>query len=240
MERYQKTTRYLVGSTGVMLLIGFIAILGNVLINDVVYYFNHRGGLGMTRISNETEGTAAVMLLLMGLIFFTSQFKAILANGVSRKTLFWGMVSAFVINSAVFALFISLVTLAHLPFVSMILASQTAYAGSGLLDVTVFQFSLYFMLAILGWMVHLAYYRSNIAMRWVISLAPFVLIALLITWNSQSSGAVAQGLGDLFTSLMGFSGATPNPYIAALSLLFMAAVLCGVNYLLLKRAELKA
>jgi hypothetical protein len=39
---------------------------------------------------------------------------------------------------------------------------------------------------------------------------------------------------------MGFSGSIPNPYVASFSMLICTVIICGFNYLLIRKAETKA
>jgi hypothetical protein len=235
MEKIWKTTRYLARSVMGLTVIGFLSILGNLVITNMIFYFMRKGGELDRQLSNQTEVTAGIFILLISLLFFSNQFKVMLGNGVSRKSFFWANITTLAAISAAFALFVTLVTLAHLPFEPMTLLSQSLYIRSSLFDVSIFQLTAYFLLAILGWFIHLAYYRSGTAMRWVISLAPFFLLWILISEMGRSGV-----FWDLLTALMGFSDSTtPNPFIGSLSILALASLLSGVVYLLIRRAPLK-
>jgi hypothetical protein len=235
MEKIWKTTRYLFKSVLGLVVIGFLSILGNQAVTSTIFYFNRKGGEADRQLSNHTEVTAAIFILLISLLFFSNQFKVMLGNGVSRKSFFWANIATLAAISAAFALFVTLVTLAHLPFEPMTLLSQALYSGSSLFDSTIFQLAAYFLIAMLGWVIHLAYYRSGTMMRWVISLAPFVLLWILIG-EIRSSGV----LWDLLAALMGFSDpSAPNQYIGSLSFLVLTALLGGIVYLLIRRAPLK-
>jgi hypothetical protein len=235
MDKILKTTRYLFRSVMGFMVIGFLSILGNLAITNAIFYFSRKAGEVDRQLSNHTEVTAGIFILLISLLFFSIQFKVMLDIGVSRKYFFWANIAALAAVSAVFALFVSLVTLAHLPFEPMILLSQSLYSGSSLFDSTIFQLAAYFLMAMLGWTIHLAYYRSGTAMRWVISLAPFVLLWILAS-AIRSSG----DLWNLLAAMGGFSDpGAPNQYIGSLSFFALAALLGGVVYLLIRRAPLK-
>lgn len=244
MDKLLKTIRYLFGSLFWMLIIGYISILANAAVEDFIIYFNHKNGQIVNKINGQISGnlevTAIIFVILMGIIYFSIQFKVMLANGVSRKTFFWAYLPAYAAVSAAFALFVTLVTLIHRAFVPMITLSQAVYQGANLFDATIIQFAVYFFCGALGSLIHLAYYRSNTLMRWIITLAPFALIGLLIVWNSAASGKVSYAISKFFNAIMGFAGSTTNPYIGVITLLVLAAALYGGNYLLIRRAPLKA
>lgn len=235
MQKIRPATRYLITSVLPFVMVGMLSILGNLAVTDTITLFARRRGELDRPFSNHTEATAAIFILLISLIFFSIQFKVVLSNGVSRKTFFWANLASFVVISAGFALFITLVTLAHLPFGQMTLISQSLYTGANLMDATFLQIALYFLVAVSGWLIHLAYYRSGTLLRWIISLAPFGLL-----WAVISSGRSSGILWETLVALAGFANHdAPQVYTAVLSLVGAAALLSGVIYLLLRRAPLK-
>ncbi|PKO14995.1 MAG: hypothetical protein CVU39_13050 [Chloroflexi bacterium HGW-Chloroflexi-10] len=240
MNNLWKTTKYLLGSLVGMIIIGSVSILANAIFADIILYFNQKNGMMMgEQTFGNLEGTAAVFVVIVGIIFFYIQFKVLLANGVSRKTFFWANLPIFAVISAIFALFITLVTILHRFFIPMITVSQKIYTGTNLFDSTIIQFAAYFFCGVLGWLIFLAYYRSNAAMRWVITLAPFGLVGLLFVLDSAVGGKISLAIGEFLSAVMGFAGSVPNPYIGVLSLLVLAAGINWVNYLLIRRAPLK-
>ncbi|MEK6264413.1 MAG: hypothetical protein N2B06_06545, partial [Clostridium sp.] len=81
---------------------------------------------------------------------------------------------------------------------------------------------------------------SSKRMSYLISFAPFVLSGLLIIINQSTNGKLFESIIKFIVAAMGFSGSIPNPYIASFSMLLCVAIICGFNYLLIRKAELKA
>jgi hypothetical protein len=91
----------------------------------------------------------------------------------------------------------------------------------------------------LGWFVDLAYYRSSLPVKWAITLAPLVLLGLLIDVNISTGGAVLRAIWDYVLLSLGLANENDNPYTAVLSLLAYSTILYGPVYLLIRRAPEK-
>lgn len=239
MERIIKTTQYLLDSLKVMMIICCGSILANAIINDIILYLNRKNGLERMIFSSNMEGTAITIIIVIGLVYSSIHFKVLLANGVSRRTYFWANLVSFSTLSVVFTIFVTVVFEIHSLFVPMIAFSQMIYPGSNLLEMVIFQFAMYFFSGVLGWLIFLAYYRSNTVMRWVISLAPLALISLFSALNKGANGAISAVLGNLFSAVMGFSSPVSNPILGTFTLLVIATGICALDYLLISRAPVK-
>jgi hypothetical protein len=87
-------------------------------------------------------------------------------------------------------------------------------------------------LIVVGWFITLAYYRSSPLVQWVISLAPFVLYCLLKVVDAGSGGVIFQAINEYQHTSMRMA-------VAPFTLLAYSAILCGLVYLLMRRAPLK-
>lgn len=223
-----------------MVVIGFLTILGNILISDVVFYLTDRYTSNTTiPVTVLYEITAGMFALLTGMVLVLNNFKVALANGISRKTFVLANLPAIAIVAAAFSIFSMVVGLIHGLFWPMNLISLQVYPQAGWIGAVVFQFALYYLGVVVGWLIALAYYRSNTPVKWVISLTPFILFGLLQVANAQSGGIIFAALGEYMRFSMGMQSQQPDPYQAALFMLIYSAILYGLIYVLLRRTPLK-
>jgi hypothetical protein len=241
MEKTLQTFRYLSKSLMVMIAIGFLTILGNIAVSDLVFFLtDHYNTIPSSGpLMAYIEITAGIFALLIGLVVFLINFKVALANGISRKTFLLANIPAIAMVAAAFSIFNLVVVLIHGLFWPMTLATIWIYPQAGWVGALVLQFALYYLWVVVGWFIALAYYRSNTPVKWAISLAPFVVFGLLQVANAQSGGAVFAALAEYIRLSMGTAGGTPNPYQATFSMLVYSAILYGLTYLLLRRTPLK-
>jgi hypothetical protein len=156
-----------------------------------------------------------------------------LANGVSRKTFLLANLPLAVMAAASLVIFNLIVVLIHGLFWPLNFIGDLFYPHTSLAGLLFLQFTLYFLLIVAGWFITLAYYRSSVPIQWAISLAPFVLYALLRIANAFSAGVIFTSLGDYLRMT------TSGLYKAAFSWLVYSAILCGLVYLLIRRAPLR-
>jgi hypothetical protein len=237
MEKILQTMRYL--STGfiLMLAIGFGSLLGNVLFTNVIFRITDRANIGRAAGPQTVplEMTAAVFALLTGLLLFLINFKVAVANGISRRTFLIANLPVALVAAAALALLNGIVVWVHGFFWPAVSISHLLYQQASSPGLLLVQFGLYFLLIAAGWAISLAYYRASVLVRWVISLAPFALIALLRVINIETGGS----LTSFFRYSLGLVGSQPNPYQGAAFLFVYAAMLIGATYLLIRRAPLK-
>ena len=131
------------------------------------------------------------------------------------------------------SIFNLIVVLVHRLFWPITFLSELFYPQAGWAGLLLLRFALNVLLIVTGWFITLAYYRSIVPVKWAISLAPFVLYGLMKAADARSGGAIFTSIGDYL------KWSTTGPYQAAVSWLAYAAILCGLVYLLLRRAPLK-
>jgi hypothetical protein len=237
MEKLLQTMRFLSTGFALMLAIGFGSLLGNVLFTNLIFHITDRANIGRAAgpLTVPLEMTTSVFALLIGLLLFLSNFKVAIANGISRRTFLIANLPVALLAAAVLALINGIVLLVHELFWPAVSISHLLYQQPSSAGLLLVQYGLYFLLIAAGWVISLGYYRASVPVRWVISLAPFVLIALLRVINFETGGAVT----FFFRYSLGLVGSQPNPYQGAAFLFVYAAILFGATYVLIRRAPLK-
>ena len=235
MKKTLQTFRYLFRSYVWMTCIGFLSILGGAAITDLVFQLTNRHNAvqQVVTLSAPFEITAGIFAFLTGLLLFIANFKVALANGISRKTFLLANFPIAVIAAVALSIFNMAALMVHglfwpIELISSLIYPHTAWGGSLLL-----QFALFLLLIVVGWTITLTYYRCNVPTKWIVSLAPLMLIILVQQVNAQSGGAVKRAIGDYLHMSMG------TPYMAALFMLAYSVILYGLIYLLIRRAPLK-
>jgi hypothetical protein len=235
MKKTLQTLRYLAKSYSSGIFYGFLVILGTVAVTDLVFYLTDQAYNTVHPVVSLTvpfEVTAGIFTLLIGMVLFIPDFKVALANGVSRKTFLLANLPAAGIAAAAFSIFNLVVMKVHGLFWPVNSISDLSYPQSGWVTFLLVQFTLYFLLIMVGRFISLAYYRSSTPARWAISLAPFVSIALLAVADARSDGRIFEAISQYLLWSLRF----PR---ALLSMLAYSAILYGLVWLLLRRASLK-
>jgi hypothetical protein len=235
MNKTLQTLRYL--SRGFTWLTGicFLSLLGNVAVTDVVFDLTDRYNSvhPPVTLTAPLEITAGIFALIIGLVLFLINFKVTLANGITRKTYLLANLPAAGIVAAVLAVINLSIVGVHGLFRPVILSISLVYPQAGWAGLLVWQFALYFLLIVAGWLISLTYYRSNTLLKWIVSLAPVILFSLLKIANALSAGAVFHAIAEYQRISMATAGR------AALTMLAYAILFCGIVYLLIRRAPLK-
>jgi hypothetical protein len=233
MEKILQTIRYLSTGFVLMVAIGFGSLLGNVLFTNLIFHLTDRNNLGQAAgpLTVPLEFTAGVFALLTGLLLFLINFKVVIANGISRRTFLIANLPVALAAAAALALINGIVLWVHEFFWPAVSISHLIYQQVSSPGLLLVQFALYFLLIAAGWVITLAYYRASVPKRWAISLAPFVLYALLRMTNFEMESFIRFSLGLV--------GSERNPYQGAAVLFVYAAMLYGATYLLIRRAPLK-
>jgi hypothetical protein len=234
MEKTFQTFRYLTKNFAVVTGIGFLVILSNVAVTELIFFLTNRynSARQVVPLTASYEVTAGIFALLTGLVLFLVTFKVALANGISRKTFLLANLPAAGLVAAAFSIFNIVIVQVHGLFWPITSISSQIYPDISWAGSLVFQFALYFLLIVAGWFIALAYYRSSKAGRWAISLSPFVLYGLLQVIDARTGGTV-------FGAIEAYQRVSMQVEIASVTMLAYAAILCGLVYLLVRRAPLK-
>ena len=237
MKKILQTLRYLIRSTKLMTFVGLVCILGSLIFTEVIFdrsnsYYHAVSSRQSVTLTAPVDVVAGIFALLTGLVFFIVTFKVALANGISRKTFLVANLPAAWIAAAAFSIFNLVVVKVHGLFWPIATIIGWNYPQIGWVELLILQFALYFLLTTTGWFITLAYYRSNVPVKWAISVAPFVLFGLLRVAQTRSGYPIFEAIWEYLLWSLRLDRA---PF----TLLAYAAILCGLVYLLLRRAPLK-
>lgn len=237
MNKTFQTIRYVSRSFAFMTMIGFICILISVVATNLIYYLTDTYDSTMTQrtlvsLTAPLEVTAAIFALLTGLALIITNFKVVLANGVTRKTFWLANLPAALLTALALTLYNAFIVRISGLFLPLQLISDMIYPFDSWFSKMVFQFGSYSLFIVLGWFIALAYYRSSTLMKWVISLIPYFLVRGFIA-------LVRSDFLDTQTRLAIVNALFGTPARAGLTFLIAAAILSGLVYLLLRRAPIK-
>lgn len=211
-------------------------IAANILIAVTVTYLFPASGIS----AGSSDLIAFISLFILGLLSFKPSFRFMLANAVSRKSLFWANILSMAILSVVLAVTITLVlSLISRMNIKVFVLFTLFYKSTSTTATVVWFIGIFFLLAVLGWFINMVYYRSSKPMAYAISFVPFILFGLLTILNQTSHGKLFESILNFMVRVMGFSGSVPNPYIGSFSMLLLTVIICAFNYLLIRKAQIK-
>lgn len=198
------------------------------------------------------DAATAIFLFVCGLNAFKQPFHMMMANGISRRTLWISTIAAFCTASAGMALIDNLVGWG----MSSILPYNPVFAGQysvwyGLLEgfsttplmaANGFVWSTFCNLsaAMVGLLITTAYYRMNKPLKLIVSIGVPVLLLIVmpIIDSSLFHGVIYSSIFSFFgwvTSLLGKG----NPYSIVLSNVFSIMISGALTWLLIRRAIIK-
>ncbi len=234
MKKTLQTLHFLIKRYSMGIVIGFLVILSSLVISYVGFSLTDRSyPRQVVWVTPPFELIAGIFAMLIGLVLFIPDFRMALANGISRKTFFWANIPAALLFALAFSIFNLMIVLIYGHFLPISIISDLIYTHIGWVESLVLQTALYFLLVMLGRFITLIYYRSSKTVKWIVSLTPLMLIILDLQIYKSSVGESHRIIGEFVKISMG------TPYRAALSMLAYSAVLCGLIFLLIRRAPLK-
>ncbi len=198
------------------------------------------------------EFGTVIFLFIAGLNSFRGSFHFLLANGIPRKTQFFGFLLSVPVLAGLLVIIDTLLALLISQFISyeslyMQLYSRRysfpleAAMGSFLLEKMLWSFFVYLTAMMLGFLITVLYYRMNKLTKVLVSVSVplFFVIALpfldTIYFNGNISYWFFQGLVRL---AFGFAHGA-NPYIAMFSNLVLFSILSLLSWVLMRRAVIK-
>lgn len=243
MYNIYKVSKYLLDIFKMQFIICFSCIGFNILLAFAVTYLLSSAGRGSAITVGSIDIIAFIWMLILGLIFFKPSFKFMLSYGISRKRFFKGTMLCLIIISLLGAAAVMLISVASRNYVNINVLYEILYKNLHPLGFVVWSFTLLLLMGVLGLFINLLYYRSSRQMKYIISLSPLVLSASLTIFDILSNGGMLRSLFHFLVLAMGFPGgvseSTPNPYIGALTMLTLSAVISGFIFLLIRRAPIK-
>jgi len=236
MNNIFKATKYQLTMFILQSLVCLSIIAVNMLISVTVSYLFPGRGIS----AGSSDLIAFIWIFILGILVFISSFKFMLANAVSRKSLFWSITLSMAILSVTWAVIVTLI----ISFISkmnikIIVLYNIFYKGSSAMGTVAWFIGIFYLIVVIGWFINMIYYRSSRRMAIAISFSPFILSGILTIINQSINGKLFNYIIKFIMAAMGFSGSTPNPYIASVSMLLMAVVICGFNYLLIRKTQIK-
>jgi len=181
---------------------------------------------------------SVVFIFILGLNCFTSAFKFMQANSVSRKRFFAGTIIALGVVALAMATLDSILSIALrniIPYSSML---EQLYGTRSVFASLLYSTTLAAFAAHTGWMISMLYYRSNKLQKIAISLSPLFVIITLVFLNRRTAGRVGTAIIRFLGSVLGFYNG-PSPYIASLSFIVGTALISAICYLLIRNAPVK-
>lgn len=182
-----------------------------------------------------------IFIFILGIISFITSFKFMLGNAVSRKSLFWADILSMAMISIGWAVILTLILyIIRIMDIKVFVLYTLFYNNYSVMASIVWFSTIFYLLVVIGWFISMAYYRSSKRLAYLISFAPFILSGILTVINQTTNGKLFESIIKFIVATMGFSGSIPNPYIASFSMLLYTVIICGFNYLLIRKAEIKA
>ena len=192
-----------------------------------------------------------IFIFVLGLNSFKSSFLMLMANGVSRKSIF----TAGVVKILPVAAFMAALDTVNNLVMSAIARYQSLYsmmysarydlahvAVPAALEGFLWMFFTYAAIAMAGYFITTLYYRMEKPVKLAVSIGVPVLICLILPYVDTHlfAGKLTNAIGQFISAAAGFAGpGAPNPYIAMLSNTLCFAVLGVLCYLLIRRAPVK-
>ncbi|MDD3192671.1 MAG: hypothetical protein PHE47_02260 [Oscillospiraceae bacterium] len=221
-------------------LIGFYgAMLALMLLGFTIIVFSGGGDVTMNGFSCSSE----VMLLVMGIIFFSAGTRFGLSNGVSRKTVFCGMALFMLTFSAGTAVINVLgewtgraMGLGTVGIAEIIYPWIDNFVGR--LGIVLSRVIGGWAMGLLGYFIGGAYYRMNKIWKIIVSITvPALLVFGLPLLVVAAPSSVTTAVGKFFPSTIDWLAQSPYN----LTLLWLGgAILCGIfSWLLIRRAPVK-
>lgn len=197
------------------------------------------------------EFQTVIFLFVCGLNSFKSNFYFAKSNNISRKTFVKGVLISIapialimsiidIIIYSISKIFIDNVTFYEMSFKRIYLmyadSSIKSNAFMDIIDLLVFQFTLFIVAYILGFVIRMIYYRCNKIMKIVVSVLPIVLFRTYYNVMT-SSGKIAIIIAKFLDFIFGFQPA--NAYAPMITFLVVALILALASFVLINKAVIK-
>jgi len=186
------------------------------------------GGFGVSTV---------IFMFVSGLNCFKVNFKFMQANNISRKRFYRGTIIALISVAALMAFVDVVLNNVFNQIIPYEGVFEQLYRNGNYFADFVWSFALMVLAVSTGMFITLLYYKCNKLMKVMISFIPVVLFILLALFNNLTKGAVAYGVVNFFTAVLGFENY--NPYIAVFSFFIASAGVLALSYGLIRRMPIK-
>jgi hypothetical protein len=183
------------------------------------------------------DGIAMITIFVLTMVFFSPSFKYTLSQGISRKTFFSAACLGILSLAAAMAILVLVFYIINLKISNLWMIYRLIYPAGNITGLIIWEFAALLFLGIVGWFIRLVYYVSNRTTKYIVSLTPFVLAALLTLFNALTDGAISHTIWEFLKTVMGLSEGSQNIYIGTVSMVAGAVILGGLSFLLLRRAQ---
>lgn len=214
--------------------------------------------LNFTVAANESEGVSftldmsmLITLFVFGIILFTENLKMFLQNGISRKSMFMGTVLSYVGITAIFTVVAQvyqyiLVNLLNFGRQSSILGILYDGYLSGFNSITrellmlAATFGIGLFLIAIGFFFAVLFSRFSKFMKVIVPTSFVLVCAVILPLIDRYlvNGAIFKALGNFAGFITGASNGFNINYLTV-SMLVFAVIFMGLNWLLLRRSEIK-
>ena len=211
------------------------------------------GNTTLTLSVGGLESATIIFAFVLGVTSFRENFRMMLQNGLSRRTVFISSLISDLLLSVALSLIAAivngmaalLISERQIVFISLMQQVYSGrYAGHGYNpqiwgESFLFFFIVFAAALIAGHCISVLYFRMNRAGRIAFSagVPSFLFIVLPMFDAIVTKGAITSFLGSTFLRAMGIG--TQNPYMGMASSLIVVAVFSGIMWLLMRRAVVK-
>ncbi len=190
------------------------------------------------------ELTSMIFLFVAGLNSFKADFLFYSANGISRKTQFYG----FVASTIPVVLIMSVIDTVYgtilgvlLDYNSVFTMAYSQYHANAIimkLATVVWSALLYLTVLMIGYFITVLYYRMPKGWKIGVSIAvPMLFLYILPIMDEMLfSSRITDAMTKVFSTLMGNGH---NPYIAMFTLLVVTLIFAALSYSLIRKAEVR-
>lgn len=175
--------------------------------------------------------TATIFFLVIGIMITPGLLSSYVVNGMTRKHFAAGMMLCALLFAAAYSILVGAVQFIGRKMVFGAGDSWTTELPAGFAGFLL-NFALYFLFIAAGWLIGTLYYRFNWKWATLMSVAAFIVASTgqLILEEKPSPEGFLAGVKNWMVASMGTQFMT---------LLFMYALLLGVNYFVLRRIPIR-
>lgn len=203
--------------------------------------FHSSGGIEMSTV---------IFLFVVGLNSFKETFLMLLQNGISRKTMFFGKLSA----AAILCTVMMVIDRVLVSIIIGIIGENKSFRISGLyeeffykrmkeldflqrnLEGILFTLCFYILAFSFGYFITTAYYRMNKAAKIAVSvgLPVSIFFVLPVVDSTITNGRISRFIAYMFGTVLGLK--RDQPYNFMISGMIAAGLFLGLSWLLIRRA----
>ena len=210
-----------------LFMVGILLI--NLIIGVILKRFDSEGG--------SIDIITFIFALMFGFELFNSAFKFSLFNGVSRKT----YLIASVVTIGVISLAWSVLTGIMIIISNEIGSSTIVYSSiysNDLFAMFLWLFSIILVLVVFSWFMAILLFSISKKAKLIllfVSIAIGPIVVLIDVFVNEFISNIARVL----LLFLGITENTTSPYLSSLMLVLLAVVVIGINWLFLRKAEVK-